>query len=79
MLDCDFNLAADVARMGVKLKDLLEMKPGTVLRTNTPVATPARFTVEGSEVFEISPVRNGLRKAAQVIARSPEPRMWKDQ
>ena len=78
MLDCDFTLAADVSRMGIKLKDLLEMKPGTVLKTTTPVATSAQFTVEGANIFEISPVRNGSWKAAQVLARAQEPAVWKD-
>lgn len=79
MLACKFKLAADVPRMGIKLKDLLEMKPGTVLRTGTPVSTAAKFTVEESEVFVISPVRNGGWKAAQVISRAEEPTSWKEQ
>lgn len=79
MLSCRFNLAADVPRMGIKLKDLLEMRPGTVLRTGTPVATAAKFTVEDSEVFVISPVRNGGWKAAQIVCRAQEPTSWKGQ
>jgi flagellar motor switch protein FliM len=79
ILDCDFTLSADVPRMGIKLRDLLEMKPGLVLRTATPVATTAQFTVEGTHIFDISPVRNGTLKAAQVLSRAQEPTVWKDQ
>jgi flagellar motor switch protein FliM len=78
MLACDFTLSADVPKMGIKLRDLLEMRPGTVLKTSTPVATTAQFTVEGAHIFDISPVRNGASKAAQVLARAHEPALWRE-
>lgn len=79
ILDCDFTLSADVPRMGIKLKDLLEMEPGTILRTNVAVGTTAKLTVDGVQVFEASAVRNGGRKAAQVLSRSQETKAGKEQ
>lgn len=79
ILDCDFKLSADVPRMGIKLKDLLEMEIGTILRTNMPVGTNAKLTVDGVQIFEASAVRNGARKAAQVLSRSQETKAGKEQ
>jgi flagellar motor switch protein FliM len=73
ILDCDFTVAADITQMRVVVKDLIDLKPGTILRMNAPVRNPGRLTVEDVEIFEALPVRNGARKAAQLSARSQEP------
>jgi flagellar motor switch protein FliM len=59
--------------MRVVVKDLIDLKPGTILKMNAPVRTPGRLTVEDVEIFEALPVRNGARKAAQISVRSQEP------
>jgi flagellar motor switch protein FliM len=64
ILDCDFTVAADITQMRVVVKDLIDLKPGTILRMNAPVRIPGRLTVEDVEIFEALPVRNGARKAA---------------
>jgi flagellar motor switch protein FliM len=73
ILDCDFTVAADITQMRVVVKDLIDLKPGTILRMNAPVRNPGRLTVEDVEIFEALPVRNGARKAAQLSVRSQEP------
>jgi flagellar motor switch protein FliM len=73
ILDCDFTVAADITQMRVVVKDLIDLKPGTILKMNAPVRTPGRLTVEDVEIFEALPVRNGARKAAQISVRSQEP------
>jgi flagellar motor switch protein FliM len=78
ILDCDFKVAADITQMRVVVKDLIDLKPGTILRMNAPVRTPGRLTVEDVEIFEALPVRNGARKAAQISARSQEPAARKE-
>jgi flagellar motor switch protein FliM len=70
ILDCDFTIAADIAQMRVLVMDLVELKPGTVLKMKAPVKNPGRLTVEDVEIFEAVPVRNGRMKAAQLAARS---------
>jgi flagellar motor switch protein FliM len=78
ILDCDFTVAADITQMRVLVKDLVDLKPGMVLKMKAPVKTPGRLTVDDVELFEALPVRNGTRKAAQVSSRSQEPVVGKD-
>ena len=73
ILDCDFNVAADITQMRVLVKDLIDLKPGMILKMKAPVKSPGRLTVEGVEIFEAMPVRNGTLKAAQLSCRSQEP------
>jgi flagellar motor switch protein FliM len=72
ILDCDFSVAADITQVRVMVKDLLDLKPGKILRMKAPVKTPGRLTVEDVPIFEALPVRNGARKAAQLLARSQD-------
>jgi len=73
ILDCDFTVALDITEMRVLVKDLIDPKPGTILKMRAPVRDPGRITVENVEIFEATPVRNGTRKAAQLLTRSQEP------
>jgi flagellar motor switch protein FliM len=59
--------------MSVHVKDLTDLKPGTILKMKAPVKRPGRLTVEGVDIFEALPVRNGSRKAAHLTARSQDP------
>lgn len=78
MLDCEFEISAEVLNMRMQLKDLLNLKPGVVLQARSPVKDPAKLTVEGVEVFEASPVRSGKFKAVQIVARTQEPTTVRD-
>lgn len=73
ILDCEFVVAADITQMRVQVKDLIGLKPGAVLKMKAPVVRAGRLTVEDVGIFEASPVRNGTRKAAQLISRLQEP------
>jgi flagellar motor switch protein FliM len=73
ILDCQFNVAVDITRMRVLVKDLIDLKPGMILKMKAPVKNPGRLTVEGVDIFEALPVRNGTLKAAQLTCRSQEP------
>jgi flagellar motor switch protein FliM len=78
ILDCQFNVAVDVTRMRVLVKDLIDLKPGTILKMKAPVKNPGRLTVEGVDIFEALPVRIGTLKAAQLTCRSQEPAATKE-
>jgi flagellar motor switch protein FliM len=69
ILDCDVTVAAGVPRMRVTVRDLIALEPGCVLKLRAPVRTPGMLTVEGMELFEATPVRNGSQKAAQLVRR----------
>jgi flagellar motor switch protein FliM len=73
ILACEFTFAVDITQMRVKVKDLIDLKPGVILKMKSPVKDPGRLTVENVEIFEASPVRSGSRKAAQLLSRSQEP------
>ena len=72
LLDCDFEVAADITHMKALVRDLADLKPGMVLKLKTPVRSPGCLTVDGVEIYEAIPVRNASRKAAQLMNRVPE-------
>ena len=78
MLDCEFKVAVDVTKMQVLVRDLIDLKPGMILKMRSPITSPGCVTVQDVEMFEASPVRNGALKAAQLVARSHEPAMSKE-
>jgi flagellar motor switch protein FliM len=78
ILDCDFKVSADITNMRVLVKDLVDLKPGMILKMKSPVKNPGRLTVEGSDIFEASPVRVGKLKAVQLGIRSQESLAIKD-
>jgi flagellar motor switch protein FliM len=73
ILDCEFVVAADITQMRVQVKDLIALKPGTILKMKAPVKKAGRLTVEDVGIFEALPVRNGMWKAAQLTSRLQEP------
>ena len=78
ILDGVFLVSSDIVQMRVMVKDLVDLKPGSVLRTGTPVKNSGRLTVEHAEIFEAVPVRMGPKKAAQLTARCQEPSVTKE-
>jgi flagellar motor switch protein FliM len=78
ILECDIKVAADITQMRVLVKDLIDLKSGTILKMKAPVKRPGRLTVENVEIFEAMLVRNGTRKAAQLSSRSQEPAATKE-
>ncbi len=78
ILDGVFVVSSDIVEMRVLLKDFVDLKPGSILRTSTPVKNPGRLTVEDAEIFEALPVRVGRKKAAQLTARCQEPPVTKE-
>jgi len=75
ILDCDVMLAAGVPRMKIAVRDLIALQPGCVVKLRAPVRSPGMLTVEGMEIFEAVPVRNGSQKAAQ-LGRRVQPTSW---
>lgn len=76
MLDCDVVIEAGVPRVKVAVRDLIALQPGCVLKLRAPVRNPGMLTVEGLEMFEAAPVRNGSQKAAQ-LGRRIQPANWR--
>lgn len=69
VLDCDFEIAAELPSLKVAVRDLIALQPGCVLKLRAPVRSSGMLTVEGQEIFEAAPVRTGSQKAAQLGRR----------
>lgn len=69
ILDCDVGVAAELQGLRVAVRDLLALLPGSVLKLRAPVRTPGMLTAGGQGIFEATPVRNGVQKAAQLGRR----------
>jgi flagellar motor switch protein FliM len=75
ILDCDFEVSAELPMLRVAVRDLIALQPGSVLKLRAPVRSPGMLMVGGQGVFEASPVRNGSQKAAQ-LGRRTLPGNW---
>jgi flagellar motor switch protein FliM len=70
IIDCDVSVAAGLPNLKVKVRDLIALQPGCVLKLRAPVRNPGMLSIEGQEIFEAVPVRNGSQKAAQLGRRA---------
>lgn len=66
LLDCEMSLSVDLPDLRVPVSDLLVMTPGTVLNLRAPAQSKVLLNVGGSPFFEVTPVRRGQYKAAQL-------------
>ncbi len=66
ILDCDFEMTAELAGLRVPVRDLIALQPGSVLKLHAPVRNPGMLTSGGHGLFEIMPVRVGAQRAAQL-------------
>ncbi len=66
LLRCDMPLSIDLANLTVPLGDVIGLEAGSVLNLRTPVQTPILLRTGGHPIFEVTPVRRGEYKAAQL-------------
>ena len=66
VLDCTMLLTAELKGPEILVGDLIAMQPGTVLNLRIPVDTPVQLGVGDYPLFEMTPVRRGERKTAQL-------------
>jgi flagellar motor switch protein FliM len=69
ILDCDVEVAAELPGLRVAVRDLLALVPGSVLKLRAPIRTPGMLSAGGFGIYEATPVRNGVQKAAQLGRR----------
>lgn len=66
LLDCRMTLSAELQGGKITVGEMLEMRPGTVLNLRTPLVVPVRLGVGACSLFEMTAVRRGDRKTAQL-------------
>lgn len=73
VLDCAFTSTMGIANLRVPLRDLLALRPGSVLNLRVPVKNPASLILGGRSFFEAVPVRSGKQRAAQLSRPARQP------
>ena len=66
VMHCTMETATELHGLRLSVGDLVGLRPGDVLDLQAPVTTPIRLSVDGRALFEVTPVRHGRRKAAQL-------------
>lgn len=66
ILDCDFEVTAELPGLRVAVRDLIALQPGSVLKLHAPIRNPGMLTAGGHGLFEAAPVRIGSQRAAQL-------------
>jgi flagellar motor switch protein FliM len=69
MLDCEFEVSSELPGLRVAVRDLIALRPGSVLKLRAPIRNPGMLTAGGRAMFEAAPVRNGSQRAAQLGRR----------
>lgn len=76
ILDCDFEISAELPSLRVAVRDLIALQPGSVLKLRAPIRNPGMLIAGGRHIFEAVPVRNGMQRAAQ-LGRRMSSTEWK--
>jgi flagellar motor switch protein FliM len=66
VMDCRMTLSAELQGGKITVGEMLAMRPGTVLNLRTPPGVPVRLGVGACPLFEMTPVRRGAHKTAQL-------------
>jgi flagellar motor switch protein FliM len=69
ILDCEFEVSSELPGLRVAVRDLIALRPGSVLKLRAPIRNPGMLTAGGRAMFEAAPVRNGSQRAAQLGRR----------
>lgn len=66
VLHCTMQTSTELHGLRLSVGDLVGLREGDVLNLRAPVTTPVQLRVDGHALFEVTPVRHGRRKAAQL-------------
>jgi len=73
VLACTFSGTVGIANLRVPLRELVALRPGSVLDLRLPMKNPAALILGGREYFEAAPVRSGEQRAAQLLRLTRQP------
>ncbi len=66
VMHCTMHTTTELGGLRLSVGDLVGLRRGDVLDLRAPVSTPVKLSVDGHPLFEVTPVRHGRRKAAQL-------------
>lgn len=66
VMDCRMTLSAELQGGHITVGEMLGMRPGTVLNLRKALEVPVRLNVGACPLFEMTPVRRGEHKTAQL-------------
>ena len=66
MLNCSMSVSATLPDLCVPLGELVAMQVGSLLNLRATVQVPVHLQVEQYSIFDVTPVRRGNNKAAQI-------------
>ena len=66
LLDCTMLLSTELSDLSISVGDLVALQPGDVVNLHAPITAPVKLKVEDHPLFDVTPVRHGQRKTAQL-------------
>jgi len=69
LLECEFPLRLEIGRTHVRLRNLIEMAPGSILTLDHAVRESVVLAANNVELFEARPVRTERHRGAQLYSR----------
>jgi flagellar motor switch protein FliM len=73
VMDCDFCVTLGLPNLRIPLRELVALKPGSVLDLRRSVRIPVSLILGGREYFVAAPVRSGKQRAAQLLRPADDP------
>ena len=72
LLNCTMHTSTDLGGLHISVGDLVGLQPGDVLNLHAPISTPIQLKIGAHEMFNVTPVRHGRHKAAQLERICPQ-------
>jgi flagellar motor switch protein FliM len=73
VLECQFPVTLGVRNLRIPMRELVSMKPGSILDLGRSIKAPATLMLGGQDYLEATPVRSGKQRAAQIANRITQP------
>jgi flagellar motor switch protein FliM len=73
VLECQFPVTLGVRNLQIPLRELVSMKPGSILDLRRSIKVPATLMLGGRDYLEATPVRTGKQRAAQIAGPVTQP------
>jgi flagellar motor switch protein FliM len=73
VLECQFPVTLGVRNLRIPMRELVSLKPGSILDLRRSIKAPATLMLGGQDYLEATPVRSGKQRAAQIASPVTQP------